>query len=142
MHAINSFDWGARNFPDRLAFSGAGGEVSYAEAQRITNQIARALLADGARSSGRFAVLSPNCSSAMLAILGGLRAGGAWCNLNLRAALEAQLRQNQLGHHGLDKEHQGGAGEHGEREQSRRRRVASLRWAHGHNPDVLRPESS
>jgi acyl-CoA synthetase (AMP-forming)/AMP-acid ligase II len=91
MHAINSFDWGARNFPDRLAFSGAGGEVSYAEAQRITNQVARALLADGARLSGRFAVLSPNCSSAMLAILGGLRAGGAWCNLNLRAALEANV---------------------------------------------------
>jgi len=91
MHVIDLFDWGARNFPKRLAFSGAGGDVSYAEAWRSTNQLARALLADDAAPGRRFAVLSPNCSHAMLAMLGGLRAGGAWCNLNLRAALEANV---------------------------------------------------
>jgi acyl-CoA synthetase (AMP-forming)/AMP-acid ligase II len=100
MHVIDLFDWGARNFSQRLAFSGAGGKVSCAEAWRLTNQVARALLGDGAVPGSRFAVLSPNCSHAMLAMLGGLRAGGAWCNVNLRAALEANvdiLRRGRCG---------------------------------------------
>ena len=91
MHVIDMFDWGARNFRQRPAFSGAGGEVSYADAWALTNRVARALLADGAEPGSRFAVLSPNCSQAMLAMLSGLRAGGAWCNVNLRAALEANV---------------------------------------------------
>jgi len=91
VHVIDLFDWGARNFPDRLAFSGAGGDVTYAEAQVASNRIARALLADGAGTGTRYAVLSPNCSPVLVAMLGAMRAGGAWCNVNLRAGLDANV---------------------------------------------------
>ena len=89
MHLIDLFDWGARNFPDRLAFGGAGGEITYRDAQAQTNRIARALLADGAGVGTRFAGLSPNCTQIELATLGAMRAGGALCNVNLRAGVEA-----------------------------------------------------
>ncbi|MGH9114946.1 MAG: class I adenylate-forming enzyme family protein [Acidimicrobiales bacterium] len=91
MHVIDLFDWGARSFAERPAFSGEGGDVTYAEAQAASNRIARALIADGATPGTRFAILSPNASPAMVAMLGALRAGGAWCNINLRAALEANV---------------------------------------------------
>jgi acyl-CoA synthetase (AMP-forming)/AMP-acid ligase II len=88
VHVIDLFDWGARNFPERLAFAGAGGDITYAEAQAATNRIARTLVADGAKPGSKFAVLSPNVSPALVAILGSLRSGGAWCNVNLRATPE------------------------------------------------------
>ena len=88
---IDLFDWGARNFPDRLAFSGAGGDLTYSEAQQATNRIARALLAGGARNGTRFAGLSPNCTQVEVATLGAMRAGGAFCNINLRAGVEANV---------------------------------------------------
>jgi acyl-CoA synthetase (AMP-forming)/AMP-acid ligase II len=97
MHLIDLFDWGARNFPERLAFSGAGGELTYREAQAATNQIARALLAAGARDGTRFAGLSPNCTQIELATLGAMRAGGAFCNINLRAGVEANVDILQRG---------------------------------------------
>ena len=85
---IDLFDWGARNFPERLAFAGAGGDITYGKAQAATNRIARTLVADGAEQGSKFAVLSPNVSPALVAILGSLRSGGAWCNVNLRATPE------------------------------------------------------
>ena len=88
MHVIDLFDWGARNFPERLAFAGAGGDVTYAEAQAATNRLARTLIAHEAKPGSKFAVLSPNVSPALLAMLGALRSGGAWCNVNLRATPE------------------------------------------------------
>jgi fatty-acyl-CoA synthase len=91
VHVIDLFDWGARNFPDRLAFSGAGGDLTYREAQAATNRIARALLAGGFATGSRFAMLSPNCSPVLVAMLGALRAGGAWCNVNLRSGVEANV---------------------------------------------------
>jgi acyl-CoA synthetase (AMP-forming)/AMP-acid ligase II len=91
VHVTDLFDWGARNYPQRLALSGAGGEITYRAAQASTNQIARALLAEGVKLGTRFAVLSPNGSPALLAMLGALRAGAAWCNVNLRAAPETNV---------------------------------------------------
>jgi acyl-CoA synthetase (AMP-forming)/AMP-acid ligase II len=91
VHVIDLFDLGARNAPGRVAFSGAGGEVTYAGAQAASNRLARALIARGLAIGGRFALLSPNCSPTMVGMLGGLRAGGAWCNVNLRAGVEGNV---------------------------------------------------
>jgi fatty-acyl-CoA synthase len=87
MHITDLFDLGARHYPKRLVFTGAGGNFTYAEAQRMTNQIARKLNEAGIGRGSRFAVLSPNCGQAMLAMLGGMRASAVWCNVNLRNAL-------------------------------------------------------
>ncbi|HVW34392.1 MAG TPA: AMP-binding protein [Acidimicrobiia bacterium] len=91
MHVIDLFDAGARNHSDRLAFSGAGGDMTYREVWEASNRLARALLVDGFQMGFRFAGLSPNCSPVLLSMLGAMRAGGAWCNLNLRAALDANV---------------------------------------------------
>ena len=91
MHAVDLFDLGARNFPDRLAFSGAGGDITYSKAQADSNRIARALLANSFGIGTRMAVVSPNNTTAMPALLGALRAGCAWCNVNMRAALDSNV---------------------------------------------------
>ncbi|MGH9000055.1 MAG: class I adenylate-forming enzyme family protein [Acidimicrobiia bacterium] len=98
MHVIDLFDWGARNFGDRIAFAGAGGDLTYREAQEASNRVARTLLVDGLKPGTRFAILSPNASPAMVAMLGALRAGAAWCNVNLRAAPEVNVDMLKRGH--------------------------------------------
>ncbi|WP_374452883.1 class I adenylate-forming enzyme family protein [Phenylobacterium sp.] len=77
----------ARLSPDRLALVDEGGDYTYAEMRRISRRIANALLRDGYGPGSRFAVYSPNSAPAMLAILGGLLAGGVWCAVNLRNAV-------------------------------------------------------
>jgi fatty-acyl-CoA synthase len=91
VHMIEHLDWAARNFPDRPAFSGSGGEMTYEAAQAMTNRIARALVSDGFEIGSRFAVLGPNSTPLMIAMLGAMRAGGAWCNVNMRAALDSNV---------------------------------------------------
>ncbi len=87
MHAIQLFDRGARQNRDRLAFTGAGGDFTYLQVQKLSNQIANALLALKLTADTRFAIFSPNCSQAMIACLGASRAGFIWCNLNAKNAL-------------------------------------------------------
>jgi fatty-acyl-CoA synthase len=60
--------------------------LTHGELASLTNRLARALIAKGFAPSSPYAVLSPNTSMALAALLGGLRAGGAWSNLNLRNA--------------------------------------------------------
>lgn len=91
MHVTDALYLGARNYPDRLAFTGAGGDFTYGEVRRAMNRIAHAARAAGLGIGSRFAVLSPNCGPAMIAQLGALRAGCAWCNLNLRNTLENNI---------------------------------------------------
>ncbi|MEN9315564.1 MAG: hypothetical protein RIS35_1957 [Pseudomonadota bacterium] len=87
MHVTDLFFRGYRTHPERLAFTGDGGDFTYREAFGMSNRIARRLRDAGLGSGDRFAVLSPNSSRAFLAMLGGLRGGLAWCNLNMKAAL-------------------------------------------------------
>jgi acyl-CoA synthetase (AMP-forming)/AMP-acid ligase II len=87
MHITDSYFRGYRTHPDRLALSGDGGDFTWREAYALANRIARRLRDRGHGSGERFAVLSPNTSIAFLSMLGGMRAGLAWCNLNMRAAL-------------------------------------------------------
>lgn len=88
MHVTDTFYLGARHHPDRLAFTGAGGDFTYDQARRAVNRVARAARAHGLGIGQRFAVLSPNCGPAMIAQIGAMRAGIAWSNLNLRNTLE------------------------------------------------------
>src|SRR5262245_6437336 len=87
MHITDLFFLGARNHPHRLALSGDGGDFTYLETQALSNRIARRLGAAGLGIGHKFAVMSPNTGPALIAMLGGLRAGLAWCNLNMRAAI-------------------------------------------------------
>ena len=74
----------ADSCPDRLALTGAGGDVTYAELRASSWRVANALLAAGFPKGTRFAIFTPNCSPAVVAQIGALRAGHVWCNVNLR----------------------------------------------------------
>lgn len=91
MHFIDLFDRGARINAQGLALAGAGGEFTYAQAQGLTIRIAKAFRARGFGLSTPYAVFSPNNGLAMISLLGGLRAGGAWCNVNLRNGVDANV---------------------------------------------------
>jgi acyl-CoA synthetase (AMP-forming)/AMP-acid ligase II len=88
---IDLYDRAARMAGDRAALIDDSGTVSYAELTPLSNRFASALIARGFAPSTRFALFSPNCSAAMVAMLGGLRAGGAWCNINLRNAIATNI---------------------------------------------------
>ncbi len=89
MHLIDLLDGSVRNYPHRYALKGAGGDLTYEQLGAATNRVARAFIDAGFDHGSRFAVLSPNDSRAFVALMGGLRAGGAWCNINLRNAVDA-----------------------------------------------------
>ena len=87
MHVTDLFFLGARNHPRRLALTGDGGDFTYREALDLSNRIARRLGAAGLGIGHKFAVMSPNVGPALIAMLGSMRAGLAWTNLNMRAAI-------------------------------------------------------
>lgn len=87
LNYIDLFDRAARIGGGRDALVDDTGALTYAEVWARANRIASALVARGFGPSTRFALFSPNCSAAMLAMLAGLKAGGAWCNVNVRSAI-------------------------------------------------------
>jgi acyl-CoA synthetase (AMP-forming)/AMP-acid ligase II len=87
MHVTDLYFRGFRFAPQRLALSGDGGDFTYAQVYGLSNRIARRLNQAGLGPGARFAVLSPNVGPAFISMLGGFRAGLAWCNLNMRAAI-------------------------------------------------------
>src|SRR6476469_565349 len=87
LNYIDLFDRAARLAAGRDALVDDTGALTYAEAWARANRIANALVARGFGPSTRYALLSPNCSAAMLVMLAGLKAGGAWCNINVRNAI-------------------------------------------------------
>ncbi|WP_164478273.1 class I adenylate-forming enzyme family protein [Mycolicibacterium stellerae] len=78
----------ARCWPHRRGFGGDGGDITFSAADAAANRLARALIADGFTVGAQFAVISPNDSRALVALLGAMRAGGAWCNVTLSAPFE------------------------------------------------------
>ncbi len=70
MHVTDLFFLGARNHPHRLALSGDGGDFTYVETHALSNRIARRLRAAGLDVGHKFAVMSPNTSPALIAMLG------------------------------------------------------------------------
>ena len=85
------FDRGAMIAPNRLAFTGAGADFTFGAAQALANQIAHAFLRDGFGPETPYAGFSPNCGEVVITQLGATRAGGAWCNVNLRNSLEGNI---------------------------------------------------
>lgn len=65
--------------------------MTFAAAQSDANKLARALIADGFAVGTPFALVSPNDSRSLVTMLGAMRAGGAWCNVNLGAPLEVTV---------------------------------------------------
>jgi acyl-CoA synthetase (AMP-forming)/AMP-acid ligase II len=76
----------------RVALIDDTGELTYAQLQSITTRFANALIARGFRPGAPFALLSPNTSMALASMIGGLRAGGVWSNINLRNAVASNVQ--------------------------------------------------
>src|SRR5262249_61015628 len=86
LNYVDLFDRVARMAGSRAALVDDSGELDYARLAATADRIAGALVARSFAPSTRFALLSPNCSAAMVGMVAGLKAGGAWCNINLRNA--------------------------------------------------------
>ncbi|MEH6476292.1 MAG: AMP-binding protein [Sneathiella sp.] len=72
----------------RPALKDNTGAMTHAELATFTNKMANALIERNFLPEAPFAVLSPNTNMALAAVIGGLRAGGAWSNVNLRSGVE------------------------------------------------------
>jgi fatty-acyl-CoA synthase len=84
MRLIDYLDKGASLGDGQPLFSTVGSDVSYAEVQRLTYRIARALRASGVRPGEKVAILSSNDSTAFACVFGISRAGAVWCPINPR----------------------------------------------------------
>lgn len=84
MRLTDMIDRAARLYPQRLALDGVGGAYTYEEMVKLTNRIAHALRRSGFGLGTRFAIYTPNHSLGLAVVVGGLRAGAIWCNINLR----------------------------------------------------------
>lgn len=88
---IDLLDRAARAAGERAALVDEGLTLSHAAFGRLTNRVAHALIGHGIAPATPFAVLSPNTALALAALVGGLRAGAAWSNINLRSALAVNM---------------------------------------------------
>jgi acyl-CoA synthetase (AMP-forming)/AMP-acid ligase II len=86
---IERFDQGAHRNPDGAAFTSPTGDevLTYRETADLTHRIAAALHRDGVGSEAPVAVLSPNSVMMFPYVLGIMRAGCAWVQLNARSAV-------------------------------------------------------
>jgi acyl-CoA synthetase (AMP-forming)/AMP-acid ligase II len=89
---IDYFDRGADRAPDRIALSGSGVELTYAQARDASIAIARGLHASGLIPGDACAVFAPNDPRAMLSVLGVIRAGGAWVPVNVRNPVDVNAQ--------------------------------------------------
>tara|TARA_R100000005_G_C4994067_1_gene201072 strand:- start:39 stop:1613 length:1575 start_codon:yes stop_codon:yes gene_type:complete len=90
MHGINYLDLldrAGKASLSRPALIDDTGTLSHKNLGLLTKKIAHALIANGLEPEDPFAILSPNTNYALAAILGGMRAGGAWSNINLRSGV-------------------------------------------------------
>jgi amino acid adenylation domain-containing protein len=72
----------ARTTPDHAAFSCSGAELSYADLDRASNQLANALLANGLQPGGRVGIYMHKSLELGVAIYGALKAGGVFVPLD------------------------------------------------------------
>jgi acyl-CoA synthetase (AMP-forming)/AMP-acid ligase II len=84
MRLTDMIDRVARHYPERLALDGVGGTYTYKEMVQLTNRVAHSLRRSGFGVGTRFSIYTPNHSLGLAVIVGGMRAGAAWCNINLR----------------------------------------------------------
>ena len=87
LNYLDLLDRASRAAKDRAALIDETGTLSHKELTSLTNCIANKLLASDFAPETPFAVLSPNTNLALATIIGGMRAGGAWSNVNLRSGV-------------------------------------------------------
>jgi amino acid adenylation domain-containing protein len=68
--------------PDRPAVAAGGRCLTYSELDRLSNQVARALLAQGVAPGDRVGVLAPKSAASVVGIYGALKAGACYVPLD------------------------------------------------------------
>src|SRR5262245_27654445 len=91
MRAIDYFDKGAETQPGRVAVIDGNTQYTYREVQAITKRIARAIWAGGLNSEQSAAIYSHNDARVLLCMLGIMRSGAVWVQMNYRNAVDANV---------------------------------------------------
>ncbi|WP_077001354.1 AMP-binding protein [Variovorax sp. KK3] len=84
MRLIDYLDKGAQLGPGAPCLSMGDADLSYADVQRISHRVGRALQRDGIGPGDKVAVLSSNDAKAFACVFGISRAAGVWCPINPR----------------------------------------------------------
>jgi len=84
MRLIDYLDKGAALGPDAPCLTMGERDMSYAEVQRVTWRVARALERAGVRPGEKIAILSSNDPVAFACVFSISRAGAVWCPINPR----------------------------------------------------------
>ena len=71
--------------PDRPAVTTGGRSLTYQELDKLSNQVARALLAQGVAPGDRVGVLAPKSAASVVSIFGALKAGACYVPLDAGA---------------------------------------------------------
>ena len=91
MRIIDFFDQGVRYHPDNIAFVDGDQKITYAEADRQSRQIAKALHGRGFGKGTHIGIYSPNANVAFLTWLGLMRAEGVWLPINPRNSIDSNI---------------------------------------------------
>src|SRR5438132_4910506 len=84
MRLVDYLDKGASLGEASPCFTMGGEDLSYAQVQRLSHRVARALQRSGIRPGDKVAVLSGNDAIAFACVFGISRAGAVWCPINPR----------------------------------------------------------
>ena len=84
MHIGHFLTRAARRYPDRPAWLEGDLTIPFREAEARVNRLARALLSLGGQPGDRVAMLIPNCSQGIEALLAPMKAGMAVVPMNIR----------------------------------------------------------
>ena len=68
--------------PDRPAVTTGGRSLTYQELDKLSNQVARALLAQGVAPGDRVGILAPKSAASVVSIFGALKAGACYVPLD------------------------------------------------------------
>ncbi|WP_170783418.1 AMP-binding protein [Ruegeria lacuscaerulensis] len=80
---VEMFEQAFLTYPEKTAYVGLGGSLSYAEADRLSRDFAAVLQAKlGVKKGDRIALMAPNILAFPIAMLGIIRAGGVQVNVN------------------------------------------------------------
>ena len=71
--------------PDQSALAAGEASLTYAELDRLSNQVAHALLAQGVAPGDRVGILAPKSAAAVVSIFGALKAGACYVPLDPNA---------------------------------------------------------
>lgn len=84
MRLVDYLDKGASLGPEAPCLTTDGQSLSYAQVQQLSHQVAAALVARGASTSSKVAIISANDPVAFASVFGISRAGAIWCPINPR----------------------------------------------------------